>query len=159
MGFNSSAARLVGSALDGLVLGVFGLAWVITADRALTVAAALLFASMPTAATRTTTHRWLDGVTELTRGRLRAVSAILVLIALAQGMFLVLFIVFVTGPLGEGETEVGLLRGVQAIGGLIAGLTTATLTRRLTPARLLAAGCTALLGLRKFPTQKALVLT
>ncbi|GAA3058328.1 MFS transporter [Actinokineospora globicatena] len=145
MGFNSSVARLAGSALGGIVLGAFGLQWVVVgAVAALAVAAILLVPAMP--GTRVVVVRaavlrqWLTGIAEFGRGPLRTVGVTLVLVSLAQGMFLVLFVVFVTGPLGAGEAEVGLLRGVQAIGGLAAGVALATVVRQAHPGALLGWG-------------------
>ncbi|MCP2271472.1 MFS transporter [Actinokineospora diospyrosa] len=145
MGFNSSAARLVGSALGGVVLGVFGLQWVVVgAVAALVAAAALLVSAMPGSAVVSErspmVRQWTAGVGEFRRGPLRTLGITLVLVSVAQGMFLVLFVVFVTGPLGAGEAEVGLLRGVQAIGGLAAGVVLATMARGAGPRALLGWG-------------------
>jgi hypothetical protein len=69
---------------------------------------------------------------------------ILVLCSLSQGMFLVLFVVFVTGPLAGDEAEVGLLRGVQAVGGLLAGAVIASVARRMAPGTMLGLGALSL---------------
>jgi MFS family permease len=61
------------------------------------------------------------------------------LAAVAQGIFMVLFVLFVTRELGGAGAEVGLLRGVQAIGGLLGGVLVVGLAGRLEPGRLLGA--------------------
>jgi len=50
----------------------------------------------------------------------------------------VLFIVFVAQRLHGGAGETGLLRGVQAVGAIAAGLALATIARRRSPVRMLA---------------------
>ena len=60
---------------------------------------------------------WLDGVREI-RGPLRPMVGVVALMATGQGLFVVLFVVFVTERLGGGAAEVGLLRGVQAVGAM-----------------------------------------
>ena len=146
MGVNSSVGRLAGSSLGGVVLGFAGLGWVVTVYLGLLVTAAALlvprFAVARQAAAPVTLWRgWLDGLGDIGHSRqLRVTTASALLGATAQGMFLVLFVIFVTGPLGGGEPELGLLRGVQAIGGLAAGVALATLARRADPAKLLGWG-------------------
>lgn len=87
---------------------------------------------------------WLDGFADIRRDRhLRVVWSALMPMSAGQGMFVVLFVVFVTRTLGGGDAEVGLLRGVQAVGGMAAGLTLAWLARRTSPAKLLGWGALA----------------
>nr|WP_042196300.1 MFS transporter [Kibdelosporangium sp. MJ126-NF4]CEL22530.1 transporter, putative [Kibdelosporangium sp. MJ126-NF4]CTQ89386.1 transporter, putative [Kibdelosporangium sp. MJ126-NF4] len=140
MGFNSSGARLLGSSAGGILLATGGLSTVVLSYLgALAVAATLLVRRFDVAdipVVREPMWRaWLDGLAEFRRERqLRLVGVMLVLGSVAQGMFLVLFVVFVTGPLGGGEAQVGLLRGVQAVGGLVAGVVIGTsMLRRLAP--------------------------
>ncbi|SMD21550.1 MFS transporter [Kibdelosporangium aridum] len=147
MGFNSSGARLLGSSLGGIVLATGGLSAVVVSYLGFLLGATiLLLKKFKVAAEPELRHpmwrAWLDGLTEFRREpRLRRIGVMLVLGALAQGMFLVLFVVFVTGPLGGGEAEVGLLRGIQAIGGLAAGLVIgASLVRRMAPETMCAVG-------------------
>jgi hypothetical protein len=63
------------------------------------------------------------------------------LAAVAQGLFTVLFVLFVTRVLRGDGADVGLLRGVQAIGGLLGGVLVVGLARRLSPGRLLGRPC------------------
>lgn len=146
MGFNSSIARLLGSALGGFVLGFGGLGWVVVVYlAALVIAAVVLLPRFP-GARRVAARQavaWLAGLREF-RGELRFTGLTLVLCSLSQGMFLVLFVVFVTGPLGGGEAEVGLLRGIQAIGGLLAGAAIASVARRVAPGTMLGLGALSL---------------
>jgi MFS family permease len=71
---------------------------------------------------------------------LRSTTLCIGLLSVAQGMFVVLFLLFVTGLLHGGDTQAGVLRGVQAIGGFVGSLTAGLLTRRLGAPRLLSLG-------------------
>ncbi|MEU4247315.1 MFS transporter [Amycolatopsis sp. NPDC026612] len=149
MSVNGSIARLAGGWAGGALLGFGGLADVITGYLAvLAVAAALLAkpfrrvtAPAPVPAREPVVRAWLAGLGELTRDRrLWRTGFALVLTSLAQGMFLVLFVVYVLDVLGGSEADAGLLRGVQALGGLAAGFALATVARRVAPAALLGWG-------------------
>ncbi|GHF92301.1 MULTISPECIES: MFS transporter [Amycolatopsis] len=149
MSVNGSVARLAGGWAGGALLGFGGLADVMIGYLAvLAVAAALLAkpfhrvaAPAASSAREPVVRAWLDGLRELTRNhRLRRTGLALVFTSLAQGMFLVLFVVYVLDVLGGSEADAGLLRGVQAIGGLVAGFAVATVARRVAPAALLGWG-------------------
>jgi predicted MFS family arabinose efflux permease len=83
-------------------------------------------------------REWVDGlrVTLGDRG-LRWGLVVNGLAGVAQGIFTVLFVVFVTRVLGGDGADVGLLRGVQAIGGLLGGVLVVGLAARLEAGRLL----------------------
>ncbi|MEU3270418.1 MFS transporter [Saccharomonospora sp. NPDC006951] len=145
IGLNATLARLAGAWLGGVLLATGGLPAVVVVYLVTTgCAVALLVAPFARTAVLTepgertgALRSWLDGLGEFVRDtRLRVTGVVIVLISCAQGMFLLLFVLFVTGPLGGGEAEVGLLRGVQAIGGLAAGAVLAVLGRRLVPGAL-----------------------
>ena len=64
-------------------------------------------------------REWVDGLRVTVGDReLRWGLVVNGLAAVAQGIFTVLFVVFVTRELGGDGADIGLLRGVQAIGGL-----------------------------------------
>ncbi|WP_433273154.1 MFS transporter [Actinosynnema sp. CS-041913] len=134
VGLNTNLARLIGASLGGLVLGWSGLPGVLWADVASFLVAAVLLARPFGVVNRSGDARvfraWLDGLREI-RGPLRGMVAVVGLMALSQGMFVVLFVVFVAERLGGGEEEVGLLRGIQAIGGLAGGAAVGLLARRM----------------------------
>ena len=148
-------ARLVGSPLGGLAIQVLGLPGVVAIDAATYVVSSLIIAGIRVPApgsgeaggARDRTSEppgtgsprreglvvaWLDGLRTIRRDRqLSLVLAIGVLSQLAQGMFVVLFVVFVLDRLGGSGSDVGLIRGVQAIGGVLGGLVVGWLSRRM----------------------------
>ncbi|GAA4534593.1 MFS transporter [Amycolatopsis samaneae] len=153
MSVNGSVARLAGGWLGGALLGESGLGTVVAGYVAALAAAVLLLLkpfgrkeNTPRTTVREPVVRaWVDGLRELARHRrLRPVGAAVVLGSVAQGMFLVLFVVYVLDTLGGSEADAGLLRGVQAIGGLAAGLALATVARRVAPTALLGWGALAM---------------
>ena len=126
MSVNGSVARLAGGWAGGALLGFGGLADVITGYLAVLVVAAALLAKpfrrvsapAPAVGPEPVVRAWLDGLRELTHNRrLWRTGLALAFTSLAQGMFLVLFVVYVLDVLGGSEADAGLLRGVQAIGG------------------------------------------
>lgn len=153
MGMNSSVARLAGSSLGGVVLGFGGLGKLVVIYLVLlAVAGTLLVARLgggggkagEKALSGLSWRGWLDGFADIHRDRrLRVVWSALLPMSVGQGMFVVLFVVFVTRTLGGGDAEVGLLRGVQAIGGMAAGLGLAWLARRTPPGNLFGWGALA----------------
>ena len=72
---------------------------------------------------------------------IRGGLAVIFATSLAQGLFVVLFVVFVARVLHGDAAEIGLLRGVQAIGAIAGGLLLAVVGR-LAPGRLTALAAT-----------------
>jgi MFS family permease len=153
IGLNANLARLAGSPLGGLLVELAGLPGLVIGDAVsfLLGAALLGLVRRPSPAEPAEPREvstapaspgvvgeWVDGlrVTLGDRG-LRWGLVVNGLAAVAQGIFTVLFVLFVTRELGGDGADVGLLRGVQAIGGLLGGLVVVGLARRLEPGRLL----------------------
>ena len=153
---SESLSRLVGSPLGGVVVELFGLGGVVVADGIsfVVVAGATWFvrtdtsrASRATAADAAhgsdTTH--LDDVGS-TLGMIRRNPALRALVSattitsVAQGMFVVLYLAFVVRSLGGGGGEIGLIRGVQAIGGVLGSVAIARIATRVSGPTLFAAG-------------------
>jgi predicted MFS family arabinose efflux permease len=156
MAVAENLARLIGSPLGGLAFAIVGLPGVVLVDAAsYLVSAALIAASRPAGAPhplrgaadahplarRHLLREWVEGLRLIRRMRpLAAATCITALGEVAQGIFLVLFIVYATQELGYGDAGVGLLRGVQAIGGVIGGVLTGVLIRRFAPGTLVGVG-------------------
>ncbi|RDV46191.1 MFS transporter [Leifsonia sp. ku-ls] len=151
---SDSLARLIGSPLGGLAFALWGLPGVVIADAATYLVTAVLVAlsrphppvehddaEQPVAAERRILREWGEGLALIARSAtLRVLALIAALGGVAQGLFLVLFLVYVTQNLGAGDTGAGIIRGVQAIGGVLGGLVTGWLARRLGPRSLVGGG-------------------
>ncbi|MEU8271031.1 MFS transporter [Sphaerisporangium sp. NPDC049002] len=137
---NSNLGRLVGSPLGGVMLtwaGINGVVVAAVAPLVLTVMLVLTISGTRAAGPPPGpgTAFWRESLGGLrtiwASGRLRAVMIVVSLMSVAQGMFVILFLLFVTDLLGGGESEAGLLRGVQAVGGLIGGALAGIIARKL----------------------------
>lgn len=160
---SDNLARLVGSPLGGLAFALWGLPGVVIADAAsyLVTAVLVLFVRKhpspagdpglpddpdnprePAArAERRILHEWVEGLSLIARSAtLRTLALIAGLGGVAQGLFLVLFLVYVTQNLGAGDTGAGIIRGVQAIGGVLGGLVAGVLARRFGPRSMIGGG-------------------
>jgi len=127
----SNVARLLGSPLGGILLPVLGLEGLVLGDIASFLVSAALLAgcrratppSVPPQRAQPTGRliAIADGARAVRRNP-TLISALVIsfLSAVAQGLFLVLFVLFVLRSLHAGDQVVGLLRGVQAIGGVLA---------------------------------------
>jgi predicted MFS family arabinose efflux permease len=150
LGMGTNVSRLAGAWLGGLLFATGG-STVVYLGYAVVLLVAVGALSRPfgvrhePAALRAPAVReWLDGLAMIRRDRGLWVIGVAVLMgAVSQGLFLVLFVPFVLDVLGAGPGGVGLLRGVQAIGGLVAGAAVAVLARRVAPRRLFGWGAVA----------------
>jgi MFS family permease len=139
IGLNQNLGRLVGAGLGGLLLATGALPAIVLADAVSFLAAVALLVRVP--AGRPGTHPATVAAGHPFRRRpVRAGLAVVALTSAGQGVFVVLFVVFVARVLHGGAAENGLLRGVQAIGA-IAGGTLLASTRRIDPARLTMGAC------------------
>jgi MFS family permease len=146
VGLEQNLARLVGGPIGGVLLAVGGLRLVTGADLLSYLAAAALINGVrvarrvephvPNAQHRRRSGSYLSIVVR--NPRVRATVLVAFISQIAQGIFVVLFILFVASRLHGGPAEVGLLRGVQAIGAVAGGLALTALSRRWRPASLTA---------------------
>lgn len=149
VGLNSNLGRIIGGPLGGVLLALTGLGGVTLATIAAYLVAAALVATLPTPAVRSTVAgparaTSQGGVLRVLRTPNTAVPiAVQGLAAVAQGLFLVLFVFFVTDILGGAESDVGLLRGVQAVGAIAAGAALGLVGARLNVLGLTVVGVTA----------------
>lgn len=142
----TGAGRLAGGPLGGLLLAAGHLRLIVVVDAVSFAIAGCLIARLPSdaAGRRAATGRATSpdsshaagqtGSPDTARAgrrglrvalrapRVRGVLAVALVAEIAQGIFVVLFILFVARRLGGGAGEIGLLRGVQAVGAIAAGL-------------------------------------
>ncbi len=155
VGLGAAVGRLAGGPLGGLLLAAGSLRTIVIADALSFGVAGVLIARVPSAAAAggggsRARDRAGDGGRDevrLAAGGLRAVlrtravaAALLVAFVadIAQGIFVVLFIVFVARRLHGGAAEIGLLRGVQAVGAIAGGILLAAWGDRWRPITLAA---------------------
>lgn len=148
----TNSARLLGGSLGGVLLVAAGLTGIVAADALTFVVAAILVLQIPPGSGRAglrdpgaaahgarVRREWADGLRLIRRDRqLRAGMVVACVSSIAQGIFVVLFVVFVVRSLHSTSAEVGLLRGVQAIGGIAAGILLAAPGRRASSRALVA---------------------
>ena len=144
VGLNQNLGRLVGAPLGGLLLAIGDLRAIVAADAASFLLAVVLIAGVRVAAA--TASAPSPPAADRPAGRpftRRTVSVGLLVTgvaSVAQGVFVVLYVVFVARVLHGDAAETGLLRGVQAIGAIGGGLLLAV-TARIRPARLVGLSC------------------
>jgi predicted MFS family arabinose efflux permease len=173
MAVSENVSRFVGSPLGGLVFTVWGLPGVVILDAAsYLLSAVLVGVSRSNAVQNPVDHsahprpvglwrQWAEGFAIIRRTRpLGAILTITAVGSAAQGIFLVLFVVYVVRVLQASDAEVGLLRGVQAIGGILGGILVGILIRRMSNRMLvgygyLAFGAIALLTWNFWPLSTA----
>ncbi len=147
VGLNQNIGRLVGAPIGGLLLAIGGgLTGVVVVDAVSFLVAVGLIGRLTTVPgkERTADVAAVDAAgpaggwrAALAPRVIRGALATLFLASVAQGLFVVLFVVFVARALHGDSTEIGTLRGVQAIGAIGGGLLLA-IASRLAPGRLTA---------------------
>lgn len=133
-----NAARIVGPALAGLVMGAWGIGWCFALNSLSFIPLLLVLGRLPPTAVPTRTEGspdlWAtvkDGVTFVRRHKdLRNVLAAVGLMGILGFNFSVLLPVLVKQTLGMGETAYGLLMSCMGVGSLTAALTIAARSHR-----------------------------
>lgn len=155
---NNNLARLAGPAIGGVVIGRFGLPGVVTFDAASFALAALLIALVAASGAvrrpdgvvhlEDATRAWRRVFREFTDGlalirRQRTVTILVGLEAvtfLGEGVFGVVFVIWVRNVIHGGARELGWFMSAQAVGGLLGGVLIGSVSRRISTVRLLGAG-------------------
>jgi MFS family permease len=164
---NNGLGRLAGGPLGGLLLAAGDLRTIVVADAVSFLIAAWLLARLPTTGARSdgAPGAHADAVPSR-RGFLAALHGreirfgllVAFVAEIAQGIFVVLFIVFVARRLHGGSGEIGLLRGIQAVGAIGAGLVLSVAGRAGSAARM-TAGAALVFGLLDLAVWNASAVT
>ena len=159
VGLNQNLGRLVGGPLGGLLLAAGDLRAIVAADAVSFLLAVVLIASLRPAPATAAVARAAAGPAghPFTRRGVLVGLVVAAVASVAQGLFVVLYVVFVARALRGGAAETGLLRGVQAIGAIGGGLLLAV-AARIRPGRLVGLSCLAF-GLISLATWNAPRLT
>jgi MFS family permease len=156
IGLNQNLGRLIGGPLGGILLVVGDLSLIVAADAITYVISAVLIATLPAVKAALPDARRADATADTAHSdapvarpagllqalripRLRGAFAVILVSSVAQGMFLVLFVLFALGPLRGSDADVGLLRGIQAVGAVVAGVVLGFIARGSSPRTLTAA--------------------
>lgn len=155
---NNSLARLVGPALGGVLYLAGGLTLVTVADAVTFLAAGLLLALVrvggrpdrsghvdePTTAGGALArvgHEWVEGLRSIRRSRpVSVILGVAAATAVGEGIFSVMFLIWVTQALSGGVPQLGWFMSAQAVGGLLGALVIGYFARRFTPERLFGVG-------------------
>lgn len=155
VGLNNDLGRLVGGPVGGVLLAVSGIGVVALVDIGTYLVAITLVLSLPRTPRATADPPRRRRRRERPDGRrdgllhvladpaVRGPVVVVLAASVAQGLFVVLFVFFVTDVIHGSETDVGLLRGVQAIGAIGAGAVLGALGARLDLLRLTLVGVVA----------------
>jgi len=145
-----SLARLIGSPLGGVAVGLGGIGAVVIVDGAsfAAVALAMVFVRSNTKPITVDADSGEAVTTGVSAGvqvvrRHRSLRWLILLSGLgqvAQGFFLVLFVVFVIDRLDGGGVEVGIIRGSMAVGAILGASLIGRFASRFGPITLLIAG-------------------
>ena len=155
---NDNIARIAGPALGGLIGAYVGFAGVVVVNAACYAGAALLIALIrlspiqtatprdgqpsphPTRAVSSILAEWVDGLRVVRRSQLVAVVFVATALALlGDSAFNALLAPFVAQNFTDAAAVIGLFAAARGIGGLLAGLLTAPIARRVPPVHLLGA--------------------
>ena len=153
-------SRLVGGALGGVLAAVGGIPLVALADAVTFLTAALLVARIRTSGAVAPRERtaedvvrgrfselrddWLEGARLALGSRtVRVLGTFWLITSFGEGIWGTLFAPYVRSVLHGGPEALGLISGVQAVGGVIGGLVVATFGRRWQPQRMLGLGALA----------------
>jgi predicted MFS family arabinose efflux permease len=152
---NDNIARIAGPALGGLIAAYVGFTGVVIVNAACYASAALLVALIRTPQSDTPNragqrpHRgtgavssvlaeWVDGLRVVRRSQLVAMVFVATALALlGDSVFSALLAPFVGQNFTDAAAVIGLIAAARGVGGLIAGLLTAPIARRVLPVHLM----------------------
>ena len=86
-------------------------------------------------------HEWVDGLRSIRRSRpVTVILAVAGATAIGEGIFSVMFLIWITEALSGGVPQLGWFMSAQAVGGLLGALVIGFFARRFTPERLFGFG-------------------